>query len=81
MCVRYIGGVKYIRGYHEQWRGGSEAAGEAPRIMAPPPPNHAFLSLGLGRVLCRRHNMHLPSVIAQYIWVDGALQAPQQLVE
>ena len=38
-----------------QWRGGSEAAGEAPRIMAPP--QSCFLSLGLGRVLCRRHNM------------------------
>ena len=28
-----------------QWRGGSEAAGEAPRIMVPPPPSHAFFLL------------------------------------
>ena len=37
-----------------QWRGGSEAAGEAARLMAPPPPVMPF---GLGPVSCRRHNM------------------------
>ena len=29
----------------KQWRGGSEAAGEVPRIMAPPLPSHAFFLL------------------------------------
>ena len=37
----------------DQWRGGSEAAGEAARLMAPPP-SHTFLPLGLGRVLGTR---------------------------
>ena len=50
-------GVPVGNFHDEQWRGGSEAAGEAPGTMAPPFPSHAFLSLGLGRVLCRRHNM------------------------
>ena len=41
-----------------QWRGGSEAAGEAARLMAtPPPPVILLLPFGLGRVSCRRHNM------------------------
>ena len=56
-----------------QWRGESEGAGEAARLMAPPPirflplslfcllvsfcPVIRFLPVGLGRVSCRRHNM------------------------
>ena len=39
----------------QQWRGESEAAREAARLMAPPPPppRHTFLPLGVGRVSCR----------------------------
>ena len=39
-----------------QWRGGSETAGEAARLMAPPPVI-LLLPFDLGRVSCRRHNM------------------------
>ena len=42
--------------YVWQWRGGSEAAGEAARLMASPQVI-LLLPFGLGRVSCRRHNM------------------------
>ena len=53
-----------------QWRGESEAAGEAARLMVPLPQSYFLLPLGLGRVSCG-HNMQWPSVIAQYILIGG----------
>ena len=45
----------YICCFFMQWRGGSEAAGEAAWLMAPPPPpSHTFLPLGRGSVLGTR---------------------------
>ena len=41
---------RLLKSSNTQWRGGSEAAGEAARLMAPPPVI-LFLPLGLGRVL------------------------------
>ena len=35
---------KDLKKLTKQWRGGSEAAGEAARLMAPPPPSHTFFA-------------------------------------
>ena len=45
--------LMYELTFADQWRGGSEAAGEAARLMAPPLVI-LFLPLGLGRVLGTR---------------------------
>ena len=45
---------------YSQWCGGSEATGEAARLIPPPPPPHQailLLPFSLGRVSCRRHKM------------------------
>ena len=48
-------------GSEDQWRGGSEAAGEAARLMAPPAPVILFClfvwDASSGLVSCHRHNM------------------------
>ena len=51
-CKVGIAFIEYDKFLH-QWHGGSEAAGEAARLMALPPVIF-FLPLGLGRVLGTR---------------------------
>ena len=56
----------------QQWRGESEAAGEAARLMAPPPPQSYFFASW-----CHVESNDHRSLRNTFGWM-GALQAPQQ---